>query len=159
MHYADVPGMDLTSRCFEKARRVAKEPEVIPDAGPSSKKTRLDEPGKHSFFDSPSIIQGLYCQPIASNLLTLILGSILATESEHALTVLRSAEKLLKEGDLKQLDELSTRRLIGELQAEIICDLHKINFILKRRTFLLQQLDLFQRSLEFAQEPSPETVS
>ena len=57
MDYADVPGMDLNSRVFLKARKVVNEEEV-PDAVPS-KKTRIEDSGKHSFVDSAFLLQGL----------------------------------------------------------------------------------------------------
>lgn len=64
MDYADVPGMDLTSRLYLKAQKTVKDGEEAA-ARPSNKKARMDETGKHSFPDSESIIQGscLLCIP------------------------------------------------------------------------------------------------
>lgn len=70
-------------------------------------------------------------------------------ENEKVAACLKAANDLLADPSNKgDPSELVTRRLIGELQAEIICDLHKIDFIMKRRVLLVDQLASLQRGVD-----------
>lgn len=78
-------------------------------------------------------------------------------ENEKVAACLKAATELLADpANAGDPSELTTRRLIAELQAEIICDLHKIDFIMKRRALLVEQLASLQRGLDFA-EAGPST--
>ena len=70
-------------------------------------------------------------------------------ENEKVAACLKAASDLLEDSNYKgDSSELVIRRLIGELQAEIICDLHKIDFIMKRRVLLVDQLASLQREVD-----------
>ena len=59
-------------------------------------------------------------------------------ENEKVAACLKAASDLLEDSNYKgDSSELVIRRLIGELQAEILCDLHKIDFIMKCRILLV----------------------
>lgn len=83
----------------------------------------------------------------------------MAIENATAESVITTAEKYVKETNLEQLDEKGTRVLIGELQSEIICDVHRIDFMLKHRVLLIDQLKAYQRKLEFATAPTVEAIA
>jgi hypothetical protein len=93
-----------------------------------------------------------------SLLILLSLGSTLAIENEHAVAALAAATDLIRQTDFNNIDEKSTRRLIGELQAEIVCDMHRIQFLLKHCTLLTDWLHHLQRSLEYSQMPAVDRV-
>jgi hypothetical protein len=70
-------------------------------------------------------------------------------DNERVDACLESAKKLLDDPTHKAgPSELVVRRLIGDLQAEIICDVHKLDFIMKRRALLVEQLALLEKSVD-----------
>ena len=114
-----------------------------------SKKSRLDPEGPPAFSDSPFIVKGIVPLPRNSIFTRLLPGTSMTIENEKVAACLKAATDLLEDPSYKSdPSELVTRRLIGELQAEIICDLHKIDFIMKRRVLLVDQLALLQRGVD-----------
>ena len=136
-----------TAMRYPSMRRPAREP-AFTDISPS-KKLRTEPEGLPTFSDSPYIIKGTALLSIHSGYHSTLLGTTLTLDNEKVNACLESAEALLKDpANIHNPSELVTCRLIGDLQAEIICDVHKIDFILKRRALLAKQLFTLQRSLD-----------
>ena len=130
-----------------KVRRGLKEAVIIDDT--PSKKSRLDPEGPPAFSDSPFIVKGIVPLPRNSIFTRLLPGTSMTIENEKVAACLKATTDLLKDPSYKSNpSELVTHCLIGELQAEIICDLHKIDFIMKRRVLLVDQLALLQRGVD-----------
>lgn len=81
-------------------------------------------------------------------------GTVLSAENAQAISSLHAAAELMKAPENALcLDETLTRRVMGDIQAELICDLHKIEYYMSRRGLLLERLNDFQRILDASSAP------
>ncbi|KAF8955768.1 hypothetical protein BDZ97DRAFT_1926288 [Flammula alnicola] len=80
----------------------------------------------------------------------LVEASDLAVNNAHSQEVLAKASALVSNKISSSGDELAHRKVIGEIQAELVVGLHRIEFHLQHRELLLKELKRMQNNLDLA---------
>ncbi|KAF8955726.1 hypothetical protein BDZ97DRAFT_1926429 [Flammula alnicola] len=80
----------------------------------------------------------------------LVEASDLAVNNAHSQEVLAKASALVSKKTSSSGDELAHRKVIGEIQAELVVGLHCIEFHLQHRELLLKELERMQNNLDLA---------
>ncbi|KAF8955376.1 hypothetical protein BDZ97DRAFT_1926887 [Flammula alnicola] len=80
----------------------------------------------------------------------LVEASDLAVNNAHSQEVLAKAFALVSNKISSSGDELAHRKVIGEIQAELVVSLHCIEFHLQHRELLLKELKRMQNNLDLA---------
>ncbi|KAF8966695.1 hypothetical protein BDZ97DRAFT_1917496 [Flammula alnicola] len=80
----------------------------------------------------------------------LVEASDLAVNNAHSQEVLAKASALVSKKTSSSGDELAHRKVIGEIQAELVVGLHRIEFHLQHRELLLKELKRMQNNLDLA---------
>jgi len=157
--YASVPGLDMSSTAYLRICRLLRDSGAAYPAGAESVKrarTRGSSSSAFNFGDSPFLLEGEPVLFLSSSTPSLIsfpfLATALAVDNAYANKVLDKAQTIVGKSSFNNGSELAIRKLEGELQAEIVCGLHKIEFLLKHRALLLEDLDKVQRRLEMVAE-------
>ncbi len=98
-------------------------------------------------------MEGVYFLPsyfrVPDTDLALFLASSLVRDNQHVQSVLDRASAALAESAHVTGSELAIRKLEGDLQAELLVGLHRIEFLLKHRALMLDDLDMIHRRLDF----------
>ncbi|KAF8966391.1 hypothetical protein BDZ97DRAFT_1917502 [Flammula alnicola] len=123
--YALVPNMDVDSLAYLKASKaLAHSSDKSPARSDSDSSKRAHTEDSYVFGDSAVLVE----------------ASDLAVNNAHSQEVLAKASALVSHKISSSGDELAHRKVIGEIQAELVVGLHCIEFHLQHCELLLKEL-------------------
>ena len=140
--------MDLTSRAYIKAQCVLTPWVILEelDGTTPAKKARHEGTSRSAAVDVSS--DGMYFYTYPPSLVFQFLIFLGADSGRAPSTkVLADAHALIAGGVPRDGPELAFRKVEGELRAELICNLHKIDYLVKHRTPLTTELRRVSSSL------------
>ncbi|KAF8969061.1 hypothetical protein BDZ97DRAFT_1915758, partial [Flammula alnicola] len=133
--YALVPNMDVDSLAYLKASKaLAHSSDKSPARSDSDSSKRARTEDSYVFGDSAVLVE----------------ASDLAVNNAHSQEVLAKASALVSNKISSSGDELAHRKVIGEIQAELVVSLHRIEFHLQHCELLLKELKHMQNNLDLA---------